>query len=633
MGNIPSALYDAIQMDVQALSPTMGDVLNDPAYFGKLEALSRFGSDYLKKFEQSNPDADKAAYTLFHEFNSRCKTWALPESLSETDRQLWGTFLMLVEDFFLYDVGKDCELSWSAIAGEARHGPGAAVGSLGTSFYAKSCSSPLSATSRFLIELYETSLCVVPYAVTAECFRRTAYGPPAIVRGSKFAVVPKNDKIGRLICVEPPINQYFQLGAGRVIERRLERILGLDIRTQTDVNRRLAFLGSSGLRSLATVDLKSASDSLSLALVSACVPPEVFTTLVSLRSAEGQVQGSWSTLNMMSTMGNGFTFPLQTVLFSCAVLAALECNRDDEDRPGNRHRDRPRLRASGGDWSVFGDDIIIDAAAYPKLERLLELMGCVVNSDKTFVSGSFRESCGCDFYHGYNVRPVYLRSLKTRADLTVALNQLITWSCRTGMFPYYTFDWLLKAYERKFGRLNLVPLAENDDAGLRVPLAIPEILLSGGAPVDHNGSYIYESRIARPRKYTVRDSGRVVGPKGAKSLSYNPDGLLRAFLLGEIRSGQIIARCNGPVPYSTTRKVTPNWDYLSPPSVEQGFGFVSADSPQSWWGIVCLMLDAHVRHCISNERHYKRKRGAKNSNELRTVPYTPSRGRKGKGKR
>ncbi len=607
MGKLPSALYDAVQMDVQALSPTMGDVLNDPAYFGKLEALSRFGSDYLKKFEQSNPAADKAAYDLFHEFNSRCKSWALPDDLSEADRMLWGTFLMLVEDFFLYDVGKDCELTWSAIAGEARHGPGAAVGSNGTSFYAKSCSSPMSATSRFLIDLYETSLCVVPYAVTAESFRRAHYGTPTIARGSKFAVVPKNDKIGRLICVEPPINQYFQLGAGRIIENRLRRILNVDIRTQTDVNRRLAFLGSSGRRSLATVDLRSASDSLSLALVSACVPPEVFSTLVSLRSGEGQVQGSWSTLNMMSTMGNGFTFPLQTALFSCAVLAALECNLGDEDRHGLRHRDRPRFHESGSDWSVFGDDIILDASAYPKLERLLTLMGCVVNSDKTFVSGSFRESCGYDFYHGYNVRPVYLRRLDTRADLTVALNQLVTWARRTGMFPYYTFNWLLLAYERKFGRLNLVPLAENDDAGLRVPQAIPEILYSEKNLRDHNGSYVYESRVARPKKYTVRDQGRVVGPKGAKSLSYNPDGLLRAFLLGEVRRGQIIARCNGPVPYSTTRKVTPNWDYFLPPSAEQGFDLVLAESPHSWWGIVLLMLDAHQRHIFRCER-FKRKR-------------------------
>ena len=602
MDKYPDVLLKTIQLDVKEMMPNQADFLNgDLAVFARAEAVRRLGDDYLKKFERSNPAAELAAYLLFDEFNSRCREWALKLDTVE-DQELWGTFLMLMDDFFAIDVGTDCELTWSAIADCARHGPGAAVGARGDSYYAKSSASPLTATSKFLIDLYEVTLCTQPFACTAESIRRSVYGAPSLVSGSRFAVVPKNDKIGRLICVEPTVNQFFQLGAGTVIEKRLKRLLNIDIRSQPDVNRNLSFLGSMGQR-LATVDLKSASDSLSLGLMGQILSPEVFSTLVSLRSPLGSVKGQWRTLEMMSTMGNGFTFPLQTAIFSCAVLAALWCDTESNDAPGKRHLDRPRLRASGTDWSVFGDDIVIDAQAYPKLERLLKLMGCVVNPDKTFASGDFRESCGMDFYHGYNVRPVYLRRLNTRADFTVALNQLMSWASRVSVFPYHTFDALLRVYEKRFGKLNLVPLAENDDAGFKVPFALVM------APTkDPNSSYVYQARIARPRKYTVRTHGRVVGPRSSKSLIYNPDGLLRAFLLGEVRNGTIIAKCNGPLPYSTTECVTPNWDYVLPPSAEQGNRFVPVEFPHSWWGIAFILLDQHFMRA---ERHAAKVRSSK----------------------
>jgi hypothetical protein len=402
-----------------------------------------------------------------------------------------------------------------------------------------------------------------------------------------MSVVPKNEKISRLICVEPSVNQYLQLGIGEILSKRLRRVLGIDLSVQPDVNRFMAFSGSTGNLDSSTVDLKSASDTLSLGLMGACLPPEVFTLLVSYRSPSAIVMGRVHALEMMSTMGNGFTFPLQTIIFSCAVLASIWCDGLFERGGYRRAYGRPWLVPSGlaSGWSVFGDDIIIPSSSYPKLQRLLGLMGCITNEDKSFSSGGFRESCGRDYYSGYNVRPVYLRKLKSRADFTVALNQLIGWSKRTCIPLPSALCLLLREYTRRKWKLNIVPLAENDDAGIKLDL---DMVLAIAPPKSNsNGSYVYECRRSRPRMYTIRQNGRVVGPKGSKSLKYNPDGLLRAFLLGEVRNGQIIARSNGPLPYSTTRRVTPNWDYIV--SQECGYSYAS-DVPLTWRVVICSML-------------------------------------------
>ncbi len=606
MDNFPYALSLAIKADLERFEVKAPELLNRGAVaFAQLEASRRMGEDFLKKFEKSNPAADEAAIQLFIEMNSRCKSWIAPtalppEAFSSADEVLWNTFLTLMDDFFSIDVGPDCELTNSNIVRECRHGPGAAIGARGFSFYAKTAASPVTSTSAFLDDMYQATLFEAPYATTSESLRRQWFGAPVRVLGSRMSVVPKNEKISRLICVEPSVNQYLQLGIGEILSKRLRRLLSIDLSVQPDVNRFMAFSGSCGDRDFSTVDLKSASDTLSLGLMGACLPPEVLSTLGSYRSPRVQVGGRVHDLSMMSTMGNGFTFPLQTIVFSCAVLASMWCDGTFEGGFYRRSHGRPWLIPSGlaSGWSVFGDDIILPSSSYHKLRRLLELMGCITNEDKSFSSGGFRESCGRDFYHGYNVRPAYLRKLSTRADFTVALNQLLSWSRRTCIpLPSALFT-LLKEYRRRRWKLNIVPMAENDDAGLRVDL---DMALAIAPPKRNlNGSFIYECRKSRPRTYTIRQEGKVVGPKGSKSLKYNPDGLLRAFLLGEIRNGQIIARRNGPVPYSTTRRVTPNWDYMS--TQEHGFSYAS-DVPLTWRVVASSMIRGFMENRTNSVRN------------------------------
>jgi len=58
---------------------------------------------------------------------------------------------------------------------------------------------------------------------------------------------------------------------------------------------------------------------------------------------------------------------------------------------------------------VYGDDIVIPVEFASEYPRMLEAVGLLVNEDKSFSTGLFRESCGVDVYGGHDVTPVKLR--------------------------------------------------------------------------------------------------------------------------------------------------------------------------------------------------------------------------------
>jgi len=199
--------------------------------------------------------------------------------------------------------------------------------------------------------------------------------------------VPKSAKTDRAIVVEPMLNSMFQIGIGDYISRRL-RTVGIDTRDQ-ERNQILAWQGSvSG--ALATLDLSSASDTIARELVAHLLPVDWFFFLDRFRTGtiiEGENQ--WK-LQKFSSMGNGFTFPLETLIFW--ALAASVCSKEEEENV-----------------SVFGDDIIIPSHRFAALTKLLVSCGFIPNLDKSFCSGPFRESCGKDYFSGILIRPVFLK--------------------------------------------------------------------------------------------------------------------------------------------------------------------------------------------------------------------------------
>lgn len=269
------------------------------------------------------------------------------------------------------------------------------------------------------------------------------------VRGSTLSSVPKNEETERTIATEPLMNMALELSSGMYIEGAL-RCVGIDIKDQQEKNKLLAELGSIN-DSLATIDLKSASDLISIALIKLLWPPEWFYLLSTIRSEEVRINGDWVRLNMMSTMGNGFTFPMMTLTLLSLVYAV---------QSARLHR---RFYVDYTTTAVFGDDIIVPTVDYDALVKTLGDAGLIVNTDKSYAAGPFRESCGGDFWNGENITPFYIESLCDDPDIYVAINKIHDWCGWVGIYLPKTISYLLRMVEHE---PFLVPRWSNPTEGI-----------------------------------------------------------------------------------------------------------------------------------------------------------------------
>lgn len=209
------------------------------------------------------------------------------------------------------------------------------------------------------------------------------------VSHGKLQFVPKSSKTLRSIGVEPTLNGFGQQGIGKYLKKLLRRS-GVDLSDQTR-NQRLACIGSQN-GSLATVDMSSASDTISYGLVMHLLPWDWFCFLDRFRSGSVDYQGRVIKLEKFSSMGNSYTFELESLIFySLAYSTCVHLGLD------------PKV------VSVYGDDVIIPVEAMQLLSEVIEVCGFVVNKSKSFSSGPFRESCGADYLDGFDIRPFYLK--------------------------------------------------------------------------------------------------------------------------------------------------------------------------------------------------------------------------------
>lgn len=222
-----------------------------------------------------------------------------------------------------------------------------------------------------------------------QAFRESVYSRMVLVTNNKIAFVPKTAKTDRTIAIEPAWNVFLQLGVDAYLKQKLQR-WGIDLADQTR-NNELARQGSclSSINPLSTIDLSSASDSLAINLVRFLLPPEWFSFLNAIRSPSFILDGQQHRYEKFVSMGNGFCFPLESLIFGAAARAALRITGDHT-------------------MSVYGDDIIVPQSSSLVLIEILRYLGFRTNVSKTFVHGPFRESCGTDFFDGTNVRPFTL---------------------------------------------------------------------------------------------------------------------------------------------------------------------------------------------------------------------------------
>jgi hypothetical protein len=284
-------------------------------------------------------------------------------------------------------------------------------------------------------------------------------------------------------------------------------------------------------------------------------PAETFYWLDAYRSPGVALpNGTWRELNMISSMGNGYTFALQTILFCCCVSAVyrslgIELERNSGSCPGN--------------FAVFGDDIIVVKEAYPRLVRLLNILGHEVNAEKSFSEGPFRESCGTDWFNGFYVRPVYLKRATSQQDLCIVANRLNHWSSMTGIPLKNTIRYLLK-HTNKAVR---VPMMENDDSGFKVPF---RLLPLQERCFDENGAVHYHRYQPKGQNMVFYEDGYIIVPDGVKSRLYNAPGHLLSALAGYC-DGHGSSLLNDTIGlrqhitrYRRTSNVCPSWDSVAP---------------------------------------------------------------------
>jgi hypothetical protein len=210
--------------------------------------------------------------------------------------------------------------------------------------------------------------------------------PFQLVDTLTLTLVPKTFKSLRSIMPNTTLGSFYSAGLGDMISDRLKRA-GYDI-TTLQVEHGVLACGSSISGKLVTMDQSLASDNITAWLVEQLLPYDWFEALSLGRVGKVRLpDGRVTLLESFCTMGIGFTFPLQTLIF----LSLLK---------GISSQYAPRCKIS-----AYGDDLIYDKRIHPFVDTIFTRLGLIINRDKTFVDGPFRESCGSDFYAGVDVRP------------------------------------------------------------------------------------------------------------------------------------------------------------------------------------------------------------------------------------
>lgn len=212
--------------------------------------------------------------------------------------------------------------------------------------------------------------------------------------GNVVGFVPKDAKVDRVIATEPDGNILAQLGIATAMRRLLKPFINLD--NGADWNRTLASLAHEWR--LSTVDFSSASDTIARALVAFLLPEKWWLLLDTVRSHQFQIDGQWHVSNKFSSMGNGATFELESLIFYALA------------------------RASGSSRALttaYGDDVVLETASIDLFNEVSTYCGFSVNEEKTFTQSAFYESCGEDYFNGVNIRPFFWKRLKAQSVFTM----------------------------------------------------------------------------------------------------------------------------------------------------------------------------------------------------------------------
>lgn len=564
-------------------------------------AIRSLKKSLFKKFHNNESDSErnKRAWAKFTESNARCARY-VPVGHADVDELTWVALNEAKSFIYRFSCPDEMPLlTLKSIEQGVGFGPGANIGAKTGDPYGKLAISDLTYTDPALLALYEHISNELPLWREQELCR-AAVCKTKEVRGSRIAFVPKDSEITRTADTQPILNMFFQKGIAKVLTDRLLQVCNIDLRNQPERNRRLCRVGSV-TGEFGTLDLSSASDTMSLQLVREWFPDHMVRWLELTRTRQTLYNGAWHDLSMVSTMGNAFTFPLQTIFFTSLVVGAyralglpLRYNSrisTDHAAPAPGVNLVRKAVSSDGNFAVFGDDIIVRSESYDLVSRLLEVTGFVVNHDKSFGQGPFRESCGHDYFNGRNVRGVYFRKLLDDLDYYSAYNRLVSWSVRHEVPLPRTISFLAS----KPAKALYVPMDEDVEAGFHVPYWIANRYLKrnpnrGGtkyttakrAPlICKFPEYLLEDcegKAKRANARADRDANRL--KRRVKGWFYNQPGVLNLLLHGNIRDGLWTLRSESPKVVHCT-KYTPCWDVPS---------YVASEKMRSWHDFYAMLL-------------------------------------------
>lgn len=442
---------------------TLDITLNPSGYSDAKDfAIDYQVSRLLKKFPGGSPKTRRAnALAKFREAEEICgKTNVRFCNLTRTASPLVWTQLQAAKNYVHRVLG---EFDWDQALPHCDFGPGASIG--------------VKRRNAHLVNKIGKSNPTVTWDCLALAKAYKAWHPRIgvhlneynVVRGSKITTVPKDAKTDRVIAIEPLWNMFFQKGIGGVIRRRLRRV-GLDLNEQADKNAEFACEGSR-YGCFATLDLSMASDTVALELVRYLLPESWFAAMTLTRSRYCEVDGGEVLLKKFSSMGNGFTFELESLIFLALVWASTPVGS----------------RTVNVDIATFGDDIICRPESAKASVDLLNFCGFTTNIEKSFITGPFRESCGKHYFDGFDVTPFHLdKRLVTLHDVLWAANSIARWAARMGGNIYRdslvkeAYDFVVEHLPQRVRRLG-IPDGYGDD-GLIAPwdIARPSLVKRPG---------------------------------------------------------------------------------------------------------------------------------------------------------
>lgn len=268
----------------------------------------------------------------------------------------------------------------------------------------------------------------------------------------KVIFVLKTLKTPRVIAMEPAHMQYVQQGLLELfiqnwrVDDTARQLICFDSQLP---NQQLAREGSI-TGSLATLDLSEASDRVSYQHVRMLMRrnPLLLEAIDACRSRKADLDGKIIRLAKFASMGSALCFPMEAMVFATVVMLGIQ-------KSLGYQLSRSDISALFGRVRVYGDDIVVPVEHALSVKDSLETFGFKVNTDKSFWTGKFRESCGKDYYDGTDVSVVRVRtlipndrsdthelvstvSLRNRLNQAAVFTETVKWldELLSGMIPF-----------------------------------------------------------------------------------------------------------------------------------------------------------------------------------------------------